>query len=195
MVHASEDVSVPLTTRSGRRLMVRKLRSDDTERLVQLFYALSSESRYRRFFAPLDHVDPQMVHREARRLARIDPECEAALAAVEQTPDGEAIVAVARYKQLEESAEGAEASIVVRDDYQGDGVGGQLFDLLVQMALTTGMRHLILLTHADNQGLIGLVRRTGMPYRGAYTSGLYEIDMPLIDGITPYFPYSGRTVS
>jgi RimJ/RimL family protein N-acetyltransferase len=182
--------SILLRARDGRKVRVRHLRHDDADRLERLFYRLSSESRYRRFFAPVDHVDPGRVREEARRLATIDPRREVALAAVIQEDGAEEVVAVARYTRLLTNTDAAEASIVVRDDLQGQGLGLQLFDLLIQVALARGIEHLVLLTHADNLGMINLVKRLGLPFKGHFASGLYEMDVQLTDGLSSYFPFS-----
>lgn len=182
--------SVPLVARDGRQVRVRHLQREDAPRLEQLFYQLSSESRYRRFFAPVDHVDPARVREEARRLATIDPRREAALVAVITEAGQEEIVAVARFTRLLSSVHAAEASIVVRDDLQSQGVGLQLFDLLIQVALARGIEHLVLLTHADNLGMIHLVKRLGLPFKGHFSSGLYEMDVQLTDGLSSFFPFS-----
>jgi RimJ/RimL family protein N-acetyltransferase len=181
---------VPLVARDGRQVRVRHLQREDAPRLERLFYQLSSESRYRRFFAPVDHVDPARVREEARRLATIDPRREAALVAVIAEADQEEIVAVARFTRLLSSVHAAEASIVVRDDLQSQGVGIQLFDLLIQVALARGIEHLVLLTHADNLGMINLVKRLGLPFKGHFSSGLYEMDVQLTDGLSSFFPFS-----
>jgi GNAT superfamily N-acetyltransferase len=184
------DASVALRTRDGRAVTVRHLRRDDAGLLERMFHRLSSETRYRRFFVPLDHIEDERVRLEATKLATIDPGRAAALVALAQEGDGEEAVAVVRYVALPGPVSGAEGSIVVRDDYQGAGLGVQLFDLLIQTALAQGLRHIVLLTHADNTGMIGLVQHLGLPYSAHYTSGLYEIDLQLSDGEQPLFPFS-----
>jgi RimJ/RimL family protein N-acetyltransferase len=179
-----------IQTRDGRELRVRHMRAEDAELLERMFYRLSSETRWRRFFVPLDHIDRDQVRREALRLAHVDPESAVALLATALEDDREEAIAVARYGRIGDQQDCAEASIVVRDDYQSAGLGAQLFDLLVQVGLARGVHHIILLTHADNLGMIGLVQHLGLPYKGKYTSGLYEIDVQLADNEPPVFPFS-----
>ncbi|NTW04398.1 MAG: GNAT family N-acetyltransferase, partial [Oscillochloris sp.] len=168
---------VSLQCRDGRSVQVRHMRIDDAELLERMFYRLSSETRWRRFFMPLDNIDPDQLHRETIRLATVHPEREAALLATTVEDGYEEGIVVARYGRIGEDSECAEASIVVRDDYQNAGLGVQVFDLLVQVGLARNIHHMILLTHADNLGMIGLVHHLGLPYTGKYTSGLYEIDL------------------
>jgi L-amino acid N-acyltransferase YncA len=182
--------AVPLATSDGREVHVRHLRQEDAALLERMFYRLSSVTRYRRFFVPLDSLDEARVRMEAARLATIDPATEQALVALVVEEGREEAVGVARFILLKERPDSCEASIVLRDDYQAVGLGRQLFDLLVQAALAGGMRHMVLLTHADNQGMIKLVQGLGLPYQGRYSAGLYEIDVRLADGDAPYFPFS-----
>jgi GNAT superfamily N-acetyltransferase len=182
--------AISLQTRDGREVRVRHMRAEDAEVLERMFYRLSSETRWRRFFMPLDNIDRDQVRREAARLAQVDPQRAAALLATADESGREEGVAVARYGRIGERDDCAEASIVVRDDYQSAGLGAQLFDLLVQVGLARGVHHIILLTHADNLGMIGLVQHLGLPYQGKYTSGLYEIDVQLADNEPPVFPFS-----
>jgi len=182
--------SVTLSTRDGRAVAVRHLRQADAPLLERMFYRLSPETRYRRFFVPLDHIEHERVRREAERLATVIPGRGLALVAVADEGGQEEAVAVARYAHLDDERKGAEGSIVIRDDYQGAGLGAQIFDLLIQAALAHGLRHIVLITHADNVGMIGLVQHLGLPYSGHYTAGLYEIDLQLSDGERPFFPYS-----
>jgi RimJ/RimL family protein N-acetyltransferase len=181
---------VTLATRDGRAVRVRHMRREDSALLERMFYRLSSETRYRRFFVPLDSIDEERVHREARRLARINPAREVALIGVVDEDGREESMGVARFTRLAEGGDSCEGSIVLRDDYQGQGVGRQLFDLLVQTALAGGIRHMVLLTHADNIGMISLVQGLGVPYQGRYSSGLYEIDVQLSEAARPFFPFS-----
>lgn len=185
------DAAVTLLTRDGRAVRVRHMRREDAELLERMFYRLSSETRYRRFFVPLDNVDEERVHSEARRLATIDPALETALLAVADEEGCDEAVAVARFSRLAERDDSCEGSIVLRDDFQGQGLGRQLFDLLVQTAIAGGLRHMSLLTHADNLGLISLVHGLGIPFKGRHNAGLYEIDVQLAEVRRPYFPLTG----
>lgn len=188
--YPNHHTSVTLETHDGRQVRVRHMRQSDAILLNQMFYRLSSETRYRRFFVPLDHIDEERVTREAERLATIDPLNETALIAISAEPDGEACVAVARYACLSNHLESCEGSIVIRDDFQGAGLGRQLFDLLIQVALAHDLQHMILLTHADNIGMIALVQRTGLPYKSRLSEGLCEIDLQLRKSEQPLFPFT-----
>lgn len=170
---------VTLKTRDGRHVKVRSIQPDDIDRLIAFFWQLSPETRFRRFFVPLEHVDPDLVQQTARRLAMIDPTREVALVAVTNENRHEAIIAVARFAALQPGDTVAEASLVVRDDYHGVGLGCQLLDLLVQAAVKQGLQRLVMLTQGDNTATLSLVKHLGLPYTCSYADGLCEITMVL----------------
>lgn len=182
--------AVTLRARDGRAVRVRHLRRADAALLERMFHRLSLETRYRRFFVPIQEIEQERLERESARLATVDPDKETALIAVDDEDGREEAVAVARFVCMEASTAGCEASIVVRDDFQSQGIGRQLFDLLVQAALALQLRHMVLLTHAENRAMIRLVRSLGLPFEGRYSDGLYEMDVKLSDGSRRLLPFT-----
>ena len=67
------DAVIDVKARDGRALRVRHMRQEDAGLLERLFHRLSSETRYRRFFVPLDNIEEERLHNEATRLATINP--------------------------------------------------------------------------------------------------------------------------
>lgn len=182
--------SLIIQTNDGREVTVRHIHDEDNSLLEAMFYRLSPETRWRRFFVPLENIDPQQVKEGAIRLSHIDPQRDVALLALIQEAEGPAVVAVARYAHIPDHEQTVESSIVIRDDYQHSGLGSQLLDLLVQTALAHGVHHMIMLTHADNAGMIALAHRLGLPLEGRFAEGLYEMDLQLTDGEAAQFPFS-----
>jgi hypothetical protein len=90
----------------GLELLLRPLRSDDKRRVAQAFERLSPETRYRRFFAPLQKLSDQ----DLRYLTEVDHHNHEAIAAV--NPENGAIVGVARYVRSDDPSE-AEVAVVV----------------------------------------------------------------------------------
>ncbi|MEF3274538.1 MAG: GNAT family N-acetyltransferase [Chloroflexus sp.] len=181
MNHQHHNPSIPLTitTRDGRVLRVRSLVAADAELLERMFYRLSPETIYRRFFIAAEHASPELVHKSAQRLAAINPRREVALVALADEQDREEAIAVARFARLPHNPQAAEASILVRDDYQGAGVGRQMLDLLLAEAKAAQLERLIFLTHADNKAMIRLATGLGVPFHGRHADGLYEIQLLL----------------
>jgi RimJ/RimL family protein N-acetyltransferase len=157
------------------------MQPEDAELLDAMFWKLSSRTRYQRFFLPLDDPPPNYVQQHARRLAQTDSAREAALIALIDGEHGPEAVAVGRYARLETNNDAAEGALVVRDDYQGMGLGSRIFDLLVQTAMAQGIKELCAVSHADNQGVLALLRQLGMPYESRTSHGLQEFRLRVRD--------------
>ncbi|WP_298815378.1 GNAT family N-acetyltransferase [uncultured Chloroflexus sp.] len=189
--HHSPAMPLTITTRDGRALRVRHLVAADAGLLERMFYRLSPESIYRRFFIAAEHASPELVHKSAQRLAAINPRREAALVALADEQGQEEAIAVARFARLPHQPQAAEASILVRDDYQGTGVGRQLLELLLEEARAANIERLIFLTHADNTAMIRLATGLGLPFHGRHADGLYEIQLLLQPQARPVFEFIG----
>lgn len=136
----------------GREVLVRPISADDKEALAAAFDRLSPESRYRRFFAPLERLSAQ----DLAYLTDVDHHDHEALVALDPEDDG--IVGVARYVRSDQEAE-AEVAVVVSDPWQGNGVGSALLERLVERARGEGIDHFVALVMSDNEEALELFRR------------------------------------
>src|SRR5919107_1663133 len=114
-----------LTLRDGTRVRVRPIEPEDRAALVAAFERLSPETRYRRFFGPVN----ELSRRALDHLTVVDHADHEALVALDEE---DAIVGVARYVRIGEGE--AEPAIVIADDWQGRGLGSRLLALLVERA-------------------------------------------------------------
>jgi RimJ/RimL family protein N-acetyltransferase len=155
-------------------VLLRPIRPDDKRRLAQAFERLSSETRYRRFFSPVDRLSEQ----DLRYLTEIDHHDHEAIAAV--NPENGMIVGVARYVRSEVPTE-AEVAVVVGDPWQGHGVATALLQQLVARAREAGIDHFVALVLSDNTEALDLFRHLapgGSHTRGS-ASGHTELVMAL----------------
>jgi GNAT superfamily N-acetyltransferase len=164
---AIEEAEPWIETRDGRRLTARLIRSDDAPLLIDLFERLSSETRRRRFHADVDHLDEASKRRHAQRLVDVDNRTDggAVLALDSDTAGNEFIVGVARLMRPEGQPDHpeAEAAIVVRDDYQGQGIGTQLLRRMVLLAIRMNVRTILAEIEANNYPALRLFRELGLP--------------------------------
>src|SRR5216117_3966495 len=109
----------------GTELLVRQLRPSDKRLLAEGIERLSPESRYRRFFRPLDRLS----ERDLAYLTEIDHTDHEALAAID--PRSGALVGVARYVRGADPHL-AEVSVAVGDPWQRRGVATALLERLVE---------------------------------------------------------------
>lgn len=121
-------------TFDGQKIFFRPVKPTDEPLLQDLFYALSEESIYYRFFSSIS----VMPHSQVQRFATVDYEKELAIVGVIQKEDAEEIIAVGRYV-VEPETRMAEAALVVRDDWQGKGIGTWLQNYLIEIAKDRGI--------------------------------------------------------
>jgi len=153
---------------------MRLLKPADAALLEHLFYQLSPESRWRRFHMITDHLPPQEVSRRACELANVDNRTQAgAVVAVAGEGKASTIVGVVRLARApgQPDAPEAEAAVVVRDDYHGQGVGAELLRRMVSLARRMRIKQIVAVFQADNDTAIRLFRRLGLPYKLTVTHG------------------------
>jgi GNAT superfamily N-acetyltransferase len=143
----SERVSVG----GEREVLIRPISPDDKTELAAAFDRLSPESRYRRFFAPLERLSAG----DLAYLTDVDHHDHEAVVALE--PGSEWIVGVARYVRDEDPAE-AEVAVVVADPWQGLGVGSALLERLVERAREEEIRQFVAIVLSDNSEALELFR-------------------------------------
>jgi len=174
----SERMRKTFKTRSGEVLALRLMRPSDAEKIEALFYKLSSETRWRRFHALADNVSPTEVRRHALALADVDNRTQqgAVVAIAGNQDDGEIIgvVRLSRPPKQPDSPE-AEAAVVVRDDYHGQGVGSELLRQMIPLARRMKIRTILAVFQPDNEQAIRLFRNLGLPYKMVVGQGLSKM--------------------
>jgi GNAT superfamily N-acetyltransferase len=133
--------------------VIRPIERSDREALVAGFERLSEESRYRRFFVPVNRLS----ERQLDYLVDVDHHDHEALIAFDEASGD--TVAVARF--IRKDGNVAEPAIAVIDDWQGRGVGKVLLDALVDRAREEGVGYFEAAVLADNPAAISALRRLG----------------------------------
>jgi RimJ/RimL family protein N-acetyltransferase len=173
------------TLNDGRRVAIRPIGPDDHERLRASHARLSPESRYRRFLA----TKPELTSADARYLVEIDGSDHLALVATQPDEPDEPIVAVARYIRLPDDPTAAEYAIVVGDDYQRQGLGGELMARLADAAVARGVKRFRATMFADNIAIQRLTANVAAgPLKQRQRGSLSEVEIELTpndDAATP----------
>jgi RimJ/RimL family protein N-acetyltransferase len=153
-------------------ITVRPVEADDVERLRRLFFRLSPQTVYLRFFQPVKAPS----ERTLRWLAAVDHSDRQALAAVDA--DGE-IVAVARYDRLRDDPTKAEMAIVVQDDWQAHGLGTMLLRQLGKEAWRNGVTTLTASVLGENRRMLHLAHTMAPSAHTHLDHGELELEIPL----------------
>ncbi len=122
------------TTPNGSEIHMRPILPTDEDMMRDLFYACSAETLYHRFFTKLQ----SMPHRKLKKFVNVDYVKNMALVSVTREDEHEMIVAVGRYS-VDKSTNAAEVAFIVRDDWQGQGVGVSMFHQLLEVARKRGI--------------------------------------------------------
>ena len=136
----------------GTAVRLRPIRPDDAPRLIEFYDQLSRHTAYQRFFTVMKRLPPDW----ARLLATVDYRRRLALVA-EHGPAAE-LVAVARYEPTDDPRV-AEVAFVVRDDFQGKGLGTVLLSALLEAARARGIERFRAYVLADNTRMLDLLNR------------------------------------
>jgi len=118
----------------GERLTLRPVRATDESRLHDLYYAMSDESLYKRFF----QVKNVMPHATLQKLCNVDYEQQMSIVACSGPPEAPRIVGAASYT-LDPAGQTADVAFVVDDREQGRGIGRLLLCHLMDIARKKGV--------------------------------------------------------
>lgn len=142
----------------GTPVRLRLLRPEDRDALKEGFERLSEETKYRRFLS----AKSQLSQRELDYLCDVDQYDHVALAAelAKGEREGEGIAA-ARCIRLEEDPTIGEAAITVVDEFQHQGLGGQMLDRLVGAARERGIETIRATLFRENESMRRLLESIG----------------------------------
>jgi len=155
---------------AGRTVTVRPIRDDDVDRLRRLFYRLSPETVYWRFFQPVKQPSEKLLH----HLAEVDHDLRQAIVA---ELDDE-IIAVVRYDRASAS-DVADVAVLVEDAWQGHGLGRKLLRRLTVDALEHGVVDMTATVLGQNQRALRLAHRVAPDTHGQLDHGEWLLDFHL----------------
>ncbi len=159
----------------GTRVSFRPIKSTDEEMMKDLFYRLSEQTVYQRFFQSLK----SMPHRGLVHFVHVDFSNEMAIVGVvqdPQKPEREEIIAVGRYF-MNRSTNIAEVSYLVRDDYQRRGIGSFVIRYLARIARNSGVEGFVAEILPDNAAAMKVLHKIGLPVETVITEGSYQLSV------------------
>ena len=150
--------------RKGLHFTIRPIRPEDEPLLAELHTRLSEESVYLRYFRAFE-LEERVQHERLTRLCHIDYDRTLALVITwynEQTKRDE-MVAVGRLTRLPDPAQ-AEFAILVRDDFQGQGLGTVLLEHLLRFGRDEGIDQVSAYMLSGNKGMIHISKQLGFRF-------------------------------
>ena len=154
-------------TTKGLDIRLRPIRPEDEPLLVRFHETLSERSVYQRYLEHL-HLDQRVAHQRLSRLCFIDYARDTALVA-ERTDENRQRVLVAVGRLSREDPDTAEFSLLVADAYQGQGLGLELLQRLIQIARAEGLRRVVADILPGNGAMLAVCRKLGFALSGEVT--------------------------
>ncbi len=161
-----------LHLRDGQQIFIRPVRPSDADRMIALFYDLSAETVYLRFFSPIKKISRSMLI----KLTQIDYDREIALIAFAGPLENRKIVGVARIIFDSDGRKG-EFAIVLADDWQKKGLGAKLLHHALVCAFRYGLDQVWGPVITTNKGMITLGKKLGFSIERDPESSEYKLSV------------------
>ncbi|WP_319409688.1 bifunctional acetate--CoA ligase family protein/GNAT family N-acetyltransferase [uncultured Desulfosarcina sp.] len=155
-------------------LLIRPIRPDDAQLLVEMFETLSPQSIYYRFFSPMKQLSPTML----ARFTQIDYDREIALVAILESGPSEKMLGAARVI-LQHNMKDAEFAVLVGDPWHGKGIGAHLLATCLNIARDRQFRIIWGTVLAENKGMLALCRKLGFTIKRGGQSGEFELTLDM----------------
>jgi len=146
--------------RDGTEVFLRPVKERDGPLLLELFKNLSPSSVYLRFLSLLQGLPDELV----RQFTHVDYKKSFGLVALSNIENSGAIIGVARYA-YDSERELPELAVVVRDDWQGKGLGSILLSRVINIGRENGFSRFEAMIDPQNQIIMNIFRKIGVDYK------------------------------
>ncbi len=162
-----------VTLRDETKVFLRPVKTTDGSLLLELFKRLSPSSVYLRFLSPIHILPENLIH----QFTHIDYKNDFGLVALNNIKNSGAIIGVGRYAYYEER-ERPELAVVVRDDWQGKGLGSLLLMRVIEIGRENGFSRFGASVDPENQVIMNIFKRLGYDYKISQRErGVYYIEI------------------
>jgi acyl-CoA hydrolase/GNAT superfamily N-acetyltransferase len=158
--------------KNGAKVLVRPSKASDVEGLQELFYSLTEEDSYSRFFARLKSLPVS----RAQHLCNVDYESEMALVAVVGEQEKESVIGNACY-HVDASENMAEVAYMVHPEWQGSGLGRALQERMIEYGRARGLRGFTAGILVRNNKMMDLIYKSGCEVSTETSHEVYEVTM------------------
>jgi RimJ/RimL family protein N-acetyltransferase len=163
--------------RDGRPVLIRAARTDDRERLVTAFQGLDRQTIYTRYFS----FRKNFSETELKRLEEADFSRYMLLVATLGSGNDEIIIAGASCVVTDATGPvpTAELAFMVEEDYQRQGLAGQMLAAICGLARQRGIARLEADVLAENPAMLAVFRRSGLPTTTSREAGVVHLVLDL----------------
>jgi len=138
-----------------RTVYFRPLRPFDEKAIQDFFYSHSPQTIYSRYLRNVE----SLPHEEALLRVSVDYNKDMAVAGFDSPAPYGKMVCIGRYTRGEDGT--AEVAVVVKEDYQGIGIGTFLVEMFIKAAARHGLPYLVAQISRTNFGMLRIVKKLG----------------------------------
>ena len=149
-----EEYKSRIKLKNGKNMSLRPLLPSDEIAYRNFFYSLNKETVYMRFFHAVKIFSREMAQ---DHWANLDYRQKISLIGLVPNRGNKEIIAIGTYAKIDDTW--AEVAFVVREDFQGLGIGQYLFTELERVASANGFKGFFATTLPENKAMINLCKK------------------------------------
>ena len=169
---APHEAKTSLLLDDGTKINFRPIHPTDEPNMKDLLYTLSQDALYSRF---MTHIQ-RFPYKQIKDFVFIDHRKEVAIVGILPEAHGEDIIAVGRY-YLDPRTNRAEVAFVVRDEWQGRGIGKFLFRHLTTIAKRHGITGFTAEVLRNNKRMQAVFNNSDLRVRSKLSDDIYSFEM------------------
>lgn len=156
----------------GTQVNFRPIHPTDVPAMKDLFSRLSEQTMYYRFLSKVKH----MSYRQIQDFVYVDHRREVSIVGTLPEAHGEDIIAIGCY-YLDEKTNRAEVAFVIRDRWQGRGIGTFLFRYLLSIAKQNGISGFTAEVLRENRTMQAVLHKSECRMTSEIHEGVYSYTM------------------
>lgn len=159
----------PWTMSNGRQFIIRPIRAEDEPLMRHFHETLSDRSVYLRFLSPM-LLSERVTHERLSRVCHCDYAREIALV----VEGSEGIIAVGRLSRFRGEDSEARMSILVSDQFHGQGIGTELVKRLLDIANREKIQRVVAVISPENEPMRKICRSLNFTFKPAAENKMIE---------------------
>lgn len=166
--------------KDGSRAFMRPLKLTDESRLREMFYQLSDKSVHDRFFRAIK----TLPHEKLQEFLRVDYAADMAMVMLTSSSEDADLIGTGHYSNNPRTNL-ADSAYLIRDDWQGKGIGTILLSTLIDIAQAHGIAGFTADVLVINTGMLRIFQKCGYGVQIEVEEGECKVTIPFDTRMSP----------
>jgi len=162
-------------TKQGQAFQVRPLRESDLGLVADLLVHLSRESLFLRFMTPFPKQTPEAALEKTLKLWIANPQLVVAMLAIVEIDGQEQVIGIGEVNRLADALP-VEVGLVVRDDFQQQGIGSAIVFELSAFGKKHDLNSWQAILQTENRGVMDFARKLGFAFNSKRDREMIELN-------------------